>query len=236
MELCLSGTAEMAIGGSLQDRIFEEDELPLKLAAISRCYRAETSSLEEERGLYRVHEFTKVEIFGVTANETGKESDTLQQEFRSIEESNFSTLGLHFKTLEMPPTELGLPAFRKFDIEAWMPGRKMFGEISSCSNCTDYQSRRLNIRYRPKNSTGSSKLKFVHTVNGTACAVPRMLIALIETFQQPDQSIKIPRILERFMTRSWDKCVKNHHPFKSMFLRTKSSQEKYTNKFRNMEL
>jgi seryl-tRNA synthetase len=212
------------------------------LAAVSRCYRAETSSIEEERGLYRVHEFTKVELFGVTAAETEEqeESSNLHQEILALEESLFSKLGIHFKTLEMPPSELGLPAFRKFDIEAWMPGRKMFGEISSCSNCTDFQSRRLNIRYKRETKNGDeddhNNFNFVHTVNGTAMAIPRMLITLIETCQQSDGTIKIPSILEKFMSRPWEESVKMNPQYKTDFLRTKTAQMKYTKKFRKLEL
>lgn len=152
-------------------------------------------------------------MFGVC---TPNDSDALLEEFREIEESSFSELGLHMRVLDMPPYELGAPAyryrvticficfifyffiyicFRKYDIEAWMPGRKMFGEISSCSNCTDYQSRRLHIKYA---SDGSSP-QFAHTLNGTACAVPRMLIALFETHQQPDGTILIPSALRKYM-------------------------------------
>lgn len=227
-EVCLAGTAEMSIGGSLQNKIFEEEDLPLKFTAVSRCYRAETSSLEEERGLYRVHEFTKVEMFGVTANETGSESNDMHQEFRKIEEDNFAALNIHFKTLEMPPSELGSSAYRKFDIEAWMPGRKMFGEISSCSNCTDFQSRRLNIRYRPKNGGGGDEnLKYVHTVNGTACAVPRLLITLIETFQKVNGDVDLPKVLREFMPRSWEESKRNFKNQRVRFLKNKSQQDKY---------
>lgn len=224
---CLSGTAEMSIGGSLQNQIFREEDLPLKFTAVSRCFRAETSSLEEERGLYRVHEFTKVEMFGVTANESGEESNQLHQEFRQVEEDNFEALNIHFKTLEMPPSELGLSAFRKFDIEAWMPGRKMFGEISSCSNCTDFQSRRLNIRYRPKNAKSDKDLKYVHTVNGTACAIPRLLITLVETFQKSDGTVNLPSALIPFMSRTWQESMQNFPNHKIRFLRNKSQQDKY---------
>jgi seryl-tRNA synthetase len=139
----------------------------------------------------------------------------------------------------MPPIELGLPAHRKFDIEAWMPGRGRYGEISSTSNCTDFQSRRLNIRYRSDDDR--KELKFAHTVNGTACAVPRMLISLIENCQIEDNDgqLELPHPLRPFMTRSWDESLKDfkkRSQHQNTFLRTKSSQEKYTGKFRNMEL
>ncbi|XP_075223374.1 seryl-tRNA synthetase, mitochondrial [Lycorma delicatula] len=185
--LCLSGTSEIAIAGFLMNKTFSPDELPLRLTATSRCYRAETSRTSGERGIYRVHQFTKVEMFGVSLPE---KSEELLEEFRDIEESMFESLGLHFQTLDMPPCELGNQASRKYDVEAWMPGRNMFGEISSCSNCTDYQSRRLNIK---------SGNIFVHTLNGTACAVPRLLIALLETHQNKNLTINIPQVLQQHM-------------------------------------
>lgn len=130
-------------------------------------------------------------MFAVTKPE---QSDELLESFREIEEENFSSLGLHLRTLDMPPHELGAPAYRKYDIEAWLPGRKIFGEISSCSNCTDFQSRRLNIKYKKNDSE-----LYVHTLNGTACAIPRMLIAIIETFQNNNGTISIPTVLQKYM-------------------------------------
>lgn len=104
-------------------------------------------------------------------------SETLLESFRDAEVSLYKRLNLQFRVIDMPPVELGASAFQKYDIEAWMPGREMWGEISSCSNCTDYQSKRLNIRYR----TRTGELRYVHTVNGTAAAIPRLLISLIES-------------------------------------------------------
>lgn len=121
-------------------------------------------------------------------------SESMLEEFRTVEEDLFSNLGLHFLTLDMPPHELGAPAYRKYDIETWLPGRQIFGEISSCSNCTDYQSRRLGIKYKSGNGQ-----KHVHTLNGTACAVPRMLIALMEMYQTDKGRIEIPEALQTFM-------------------------------------
>ena len=187
--LCLSGTSEMALAGYFAGNRLKADKLPVKVTAVSRCFRAETSNLQEEKGIYRVHQFTKVEMFSVCRP---TESTAMLEDFREIETNLFKNLGLHFKLLDMPPYELGAPAYRKYDIEAWMPGRKMWGEISSCSNCTDYQSRRLNIKVDDTD-------EFVHTVNGTACAVPRMLIAIIETFQREDGTISIPEALKKFM-------------------------------------
>ena len=215
----------MALGGFIQNRVFRLEDLPTKFAAVSRCFRAETSSLEEESGLYRVHYFTKVEMFGVTANETGEESNELQLEFLRTQQELFSSLNLPYRTLEMPPYELGLSAYRKFDIEAWMPGKKMYGEISSCSNCTDFQSRRLNVRYITSDK-GSEK--FVHTVNGTACAAPRMLISMVENFQNPAGEIELPEALKSFMNRGW---VNVNPTVQSNFLRTKSQMDRVTEEY-----
>lgn len=148
-------------------------------------------------------------------------SDALLKELVTIQRELFSSLGLHYQLLDMPLHELGAPAYRKFDIEAWMPGRKMYGEISSASNCTDYQSRRLNIR--SIDSTGSGQ--FVHTVNGTACAVPRMLIALLETYQQPDGEVTIPAVLQPYFN-GIDRLRKPTKPFKLNWIRWKSQQTK----------
>lgn len=193
-ELCLSGTAEMALGGFLMNKSIKVEDLPQKYVAVSRCYRAETADIAAERGLYRVHQFTKVEMFGVTSP---IQSGEQLEEFLAIQEDIFSLFGLHLQVLDMPPRELGAPAYRKYDIEAWLPSRKFFGEVSSCSNCTDYQSRRLNIKCTSENT---SKTDFAHTVNGTACAIPRLIMAICETHQQEDGSIRIPKVLQPYMS------------------------------------
>ncbi|KAJ0176716.1 hypothetical protein K1T71_007895 [Dendrolimus kikuchii] len=191
--LCLSGTAEMALAGMVMNTAHQVEELPLKLASVSRCYRAETSSVNEERGIYRVHQFTKVEMFAVT---TPDQSESMLEYLKGIQEELYLPLGIHMKVLDMPPYELGAPAYRKYDIEAWMPGRKAYGEISSCSNCTDYQSRRLNIKVADKKYPYQY---YAHTLNGTACAVPRTLIALLETHQDPKGKIILPDLLQPYM-------------------------------------
>ncbi|XP_053662914.1 serine--tRNA ligase, mitochondrial [Anopheles marshallii] len=194
--LCLSGTSEMALAGYFAGRVIPAESLPYKLMAVSRCYRAETSALQEEKGIYRVHQFTKVEMFAVCRPD---QSATVLEEFRDIEVNLFDKLGLHFLLLDMPPCELGAPAYRKYDIEAWMPGRGMYGEISSCSDCTDYQARRLGIRV--SNDVRTDRMEtFAHTVNGTACAIPRMLIALLENFQNDNYTVTIPEVLRKFMS------------------------------------
>ncbi|TSZ12223.1 Serine--tRNA ligase, mitochondrial [Bagarius yarrelli] len=137
----------------------------------------------------------RVEMFGVTEDETGQESSQLLNEFVLLQKEIFSSLNLHFRVLDMPTQELGAPAFRKYDIEAWMPGRESYGEISSASNCTDYQSRRLNILY--ERNDGS--LKYAHTVNATACAIPRTIIALLETHQTKEGTVLIPEVLQPYL-------------------------------------
>ncbi|XP_053122662.1 serine--tRNA ligase, mitochondrial [Hemicordylus capensis] len=194
-DLSLAGTSEVGIAGYFMDHAVNLEDTPVRTVCCSTCYRAETDTRKEPWGLYRVHQFTKVEMFGVAANETGAESKALLEEFVALQKEIFSELGLHYKVLDMPTQELGLPAYRKFDIEAWMPGRDKYGEISSASNCTDYQSRRLNIMYY--NQEG--QLSYAHTVNGTACAIPRMLIAIIESNQRKDGSVRVPEALQPLM-------------------------------------
>lgn len=205
---CLIGTAEIPVGGIHMGSILSDSALPLKYVAYSHCFRTEAGAAgTATRGLYRVHQFSKVEMFIICRPE---DSNMYHEELIGIEEELFSSLGVHFKTLDMASGDLGAPAYRKFDVEAWMPGLGRYGEISSASNCTDYQSRRLGIRYRPlqtdPSSTSSKKGKsnigptqFVHTLNATACAVPRMIVCLLENFQQEDGSVIVPEALRPFM-------------------------------------
>ncbi|XP_069042584.1 serine--tRNA ligase, mitochondrial [Lepisosteus oculatus] len=194
-DLNLAGTGEVGVAGYFMDHAVNWRDLPVRTVCSSTCYRAETDTGREAWGLYRVHHFTKVEMFGVTADETGQESSELLLEFLSLQKEIFSDLELHYRVLDMPTQELGPPAYRKFDIEAWMPGRGSFGEISSASNCTDYQSRRLHIMY--ENEEGS--LRYAHTVNATACAVPRTIIAILETHQTRDGTVRVPKVLQPYL-------------------------------------
>ncbi|KAL8502076.1 hypothetical protein ACS0TY_021262 [Phlomoides rotata] len=201
---CLIGTAEIPVGGIHMDSILADLSLPFKYVAFSHCFRTEAGAAgAATRGLYRVHQFSKVEMFVLCRPE---ESNSFHEQLIQIEEGLFSSLGLHFKTMDMATEDLGAPAYRKFDVEAWMPGLGRYGEISSASNCTDYQSRRLGIRYRPELSTpvkkgkgSSTPTQFVHTLNATACAVPRMIICLLENYQQEDGTVVIPEPLRPFM-------------------------------------
>jgi seryl-tRNA synthetase len=192
-DMCLVGTAEIPLGGYYAGKILNKDELPIKLAAFSHCFRREAGGAGgATRGLYRVHQFSKVEMFVICHPD---DSERLHAELRRHEEEMFASLGLHFKVLDMPTQDLGAPAQRKFDIEAWMPGRGEYGEISSASNCTEYQARRLNIRFKE----GQGDNQFVHTLNATACAVPRMIVAILENNLQADGSVVIPEPLRPYM-------------------------------------
>ncbi len=185
---CLVGTAEITLGGYLSGQIMEPESLPIRLAGISHCFRKEAGAAGQfSKGLYRVHQFTKVEMFVYCLPE---QSDALLEELRAIEEEIFTTLEIPFRVVDTCSGDLGAPAYRKYDLEAWMPGRGdggEWGEITSTSNCTDYQARRLGVRYRDGNTR-----RFVHMLNGTAIAISRALIALLENFQQADGSVRIP--------------------------------------------
>eukprot|EP00055_Hartaetosiga_balthica_P008534 m.32097 g.32097 ORF g.32097 m.32097 type:complete len:539 (+) comp6361_c0_seq2:42-1658(+) len=198
--MCLSGTAEVPLAGMWMNHTFlSEDDLPKKYVAFGKAFRCEAGGTGSvTRGLYRVHQFTKVELFSLCKGDLDV-SNEIHASILQDEIDFFTSLGLHFKVLDMPTGDLGAPAYRKFDIEAWMPGRGSCGEISSASNCTDYQSRRLNIRYKDANEKTNM---FVHTLNGTACAVPRMIVAIMETYQREDGDFDVPQVLLPFMAGS----------------------------------
>jgi seryl-tRNA synthetase len=193
-DLSLVGTAEITVGGFHADEIVEAPRLPLKYLGFSHCFRTEAGAYgKESRGLYRVHQFTKAEMFVICRPE---ESSALHEEVRLHEETLLRGLKIPYRVVNVCSGDLGAPAAKKYDIEAWMPGRGAYGEVTSCSNCTDYQSRRLNIRFRPE--PGASP-HFVHMLNGTALAVSRTLIAIYENYQHVDGSILIPEALSPWM-------------------------------------
>ena len=191
-DLCLIATAEFTLGGYHAGRVFPLDQLPVKLAGVSHCFRREAGAAGQfSKGLYRVHQFTKVEMFAFCLP---AESEAMLDRLIGVEEKIFQGLEIPYRIVDTCTGDLGGPAYRKFDIEAWMPGRGdkgEWGEITSASNCTDYQARRLGIRYKEQ----GGKNPFVHTLNGTALAVSRTLIALMENFQQQDGSITLPASL-----------------------------------------
>ncbi|KAK5734525.1 Serine--tRNA ligase, mitochondrial [Elasticomyces elasticus] len=204
--LVLAGTAEIPFAGSQANKTLPSHSLPLKVIGPSRCYRAEAGARGvDTKGLYRVHEFTKVEMFAWTSplssspstsvdheggfdtsEELGQQTqaEVVFEEMIAIQTEILTTLGLHARVLEMPTTDLGASATRKIDIEAYFPSRTGidggYGEVTSASMCTDYQARRLNTRVKVESGGGKSGLAFAHTVNGTAMAIPRILAALLE--------------------------------------------------------
>ena len=198
-DLCLIGTAEIPLGGLLADTILDEDDLPLKLAGISHCFRTEAGAAgRESKGLYRVHQFSKIEMFAFTRPE---ESETMHEQLLAIEESIFQALEIPYRVIDTATGDLGAPAYRKYDLEGWIPSRGEdgdYGELTSASNCTDYQARRLKTRFRRANV---KKNEFVHTLNGTAIAVPRTLVAILENHQRADGSVAIPEALQSYLGR-----------------------------------
>jgi len=188
----LVGTAEITLGGYHSEEILDTNRLPIKMAGLSHCFRREAGSAGQfSKGLYRVHQFSKVEMFIYCLPE---ESDAIHEQLLAIEEEIFSGLGLAYQVVDTCTGDLGAPAYRKFDIEAWMPGRGEngeYGEVTSTSNCTDYQSRSLRVRY--KDADGQNQ--YVHTLNGTAVATSRAIVAILENFQEEDGSIRIPAVL-----------------------------------------
>jgi seryl-tRNA synthetase len=198
-DLCLVGTAEITLGGLYADQIVPEEELPLKLAGISHCFRTEAGSHgRESKGLYRVHQFTKVEMFAIT---TPEDSEAMHAHLLALEERIFQGLEIPYRVIDVASGDLGAPAFRKYDLEAWMPGRGErgdWGEVTSTSNCTDYQARRLRVRLR---RTATRKNEVAHLLNGTAVANSRALIALLENHQRADGSIAVPKTLQPYVGR-----------------------------------
>jgi seryl-tRNA synthetase len=196
-DLCLIATAEITLGGMHRDRIFDELDLPKKYVGLSHCFRTEAGAPgRDTRGLYRVHQFTKVEMFVFC---TPDQSEEVHLELLRIEEGIFQGLGLPYHVIDTCTGDLGGPAYRKYDLEAWMPGRGQggeYGEVTSTSNCTDYQARRLGVRYK---TAGQKGTRFVHTLNGTAVAVTRALLAVLENGQQADGSVVVPEVLRQWL-------------------------------------
>src|SRR5919107_2397933 len=188
-DLSLVATAEITLAGSLAGEILDEEKLPLRLPGLSPSFRTEAGSHgRASRGLYRVHQFTKVEMFAFT---TPDQSENVHNEMVGIEERIFQGLGLPYRVVDICTGDLGGAAYRKYDLEAWMPGRNDFGEVTSTSNTTDYQARRLAIRYRKE----GGRPQLLHTLNGTALAMSRALISLLEIYQQQDGSVSLPEAL-----------------------------------------
>lgn len=192
-DLGLIATAEVTLAGAHADEIISEEKLPMKYVGYSHCFRQEAGAYGKySKGLYRVHQFTKTEMFIYCKPE---DSEKLHEEILALEEEIFQDLEIPYRVVEMCTADLGAMAARKIDIEAWMPGRNDYGEVTSTSNVTDYQARNLNIKFRkPTGETG-----YVHMLNGTAVVMSRVPIAILENYQQEDGSVKIPEVLQKWM-------------------------------------
>jgi seryl-tRNA synthetase len=188
---CLVGTAEITLGGYHAGEMLNAEDLPIMLAGVSHCFRREAGAAGQfSKGLYRVHQFTKIEMFVYCRPE---DSADIHEKLREIEEEIFQGLEVPYRVVDTCTGDLGAPAYRKYDLEAWMPGRGDqggWGEITSTSNCTDYQARRLNVRFKDDRQKAH-----VHMLNGTAVANSRAIISILENFQEADGSVRIPKKL-----------------------------------------
>ncbi len=194
--LLLVGTSEQSIGPMHADEVFRKEDLPKRYAGFSTCFRREAGSYgKDTKGILRVHQFDKIEMFTFCLPEESKKEHKL---LLSIEEELMTRLGLPYRVIDICTGDLGSPAASKYDIEAWMPGQNQYRETHSTSNCTDFQSRRLNIRYRGN----EGKNEFVHMLNGTAIAVGRILIAIIENYQREDGSFIVPEALIEYVGKT----------------------------------
>jgi seryl-tRNA synthetase len=194
-ELYLVGTSEVPLAGLHMDEILAAEDLPLRYAGFSTCFRREAGTYgKDTRGIFRVHQFDKVEMFSFTRpGDSWEEHERL----RDTQEEILTSLGLHGRVVDIAVGDLGASAARKYDLEVWIPGQGAYRELTSASNCTDYQARRLRCRYR----VAEGETEMVHTLNGTAVAVGRTLIALLETHQRPDGSVGVPEPLQAWFGR-----------------------------------
>jgi seryl-tRNA synthetase len=191
-ELFLIGTSEVALASLHDEEILEAGDLPRRYAGFSSCFRREAGAAgKDTRGIFRVHQFDKVEMFSFVEPDRGVEE---HERLLAIEESILQELEIPYRVVAIAVNDLGASAAKKYDCEGWLPGQARFRELTSCSNTTDYQARRLNIRYRPD----GGRPIYVHTLNGTAIAVPRTIIALLENGQQEDGSVKLPSALTAY--------------------------------------
>ncbi|HET7510499.1 MAG TPA: serine--tRNA ligase, partial [Solirubrobacterales bacterium] len=192
-DLFLTGTSEVALAGLHADEILAAEALPLRYCAFSTCFRREAGAAgRDTRGIFRVHQFDKVEMFSfVEPSASGEEHERLL----AIEERILGELEIPYRVVNVAVGDLGAPAAKKYDCEAWIPSQERYRELTSCSNTTDYQARRLGARYRPQEGASPQP---VHTLNGTACAVGRTIIALIENRQESDGGFTLPNILHPY--------------------------------------
>jgi len=193
--LFLAGTSEPALLAYFADEILDKKDLPIKVCGVSNCYRSEVGSYgKDTKGLYRVHEFRKVEQVVLCENDIEKSCYWLE-EMRKISEEILKDLELPYRVIQICTGDMGCGKYKMYDIETYMPSRNSYGETHSDSNLTDWQARRLNIKYKDENG----EKKYVHTLNNTVIASPRILIAILENYQQKDGSIKVPKVLQKYL-------------------------------------
>jgi seryl-tRNA synthetase len=187
-------TAEVSLTNMVREKILSEGELPLRLTALTQCFRSEAGSAgRDTRGFIRQHQFEKVELVSITTPDT---SDAEHERMTQAAETVLNRLGLHFRRMLLCSGDMGFTARKTYDLEVWLPGQKAYREISSCSNCGDFQARRMNTRFRPE---GEKSTRFVHTLNGSGLAVGRTLVAVLENYQQADGSIAVPEVLQPYI-------------------------------------
>ena len=192
-DLALIATAEMPITGYHMDEILDEKDLPLFYAGYSACFRKEAGAYGKyTRGLFRVHQFNKLEMYIFCLPEQSKE---LHEKIREIEEEIWQEIGIPYHVINIAAGDLGAPAAKKYDLEYWSPVNQKYQELTSCSNCTDFQSRSVNIRVRRKDG----RLEFVHTLNGTAISLARALVAVIENYAREDGTFEVPKVLQPYL-------------------------------------
>lgn len=192
-DLSLIGTAEAPLTGYHADEILAEDQLPLRYVGYSPCYRREAGTYgKHTRGLFRVHQFNKLEMYAFT---TPEDSGRMHEEILALEEEIWQTLGIPYHVINIAAGDLGAPAAKKFDIEYWSPVDQKYRELTSCSNCTDFQTRSLNIRLRRKDGS----MDIAHSLNGTAVSLARSLVVVLEHYQNPDGTLRIPEALQPYM-------------------------------------
>ena len=192
-DLALIATAEMSITGYHMDEIIDEDKLPLFYAGLSACFRKEAGAYgKHTRGLFRVHQFNKLEMYAFCTPEQSKE---IHEKLRGIEEEIWQEIGIPYHVINIAAGDLGAPAAKKYDIEYWSPVDQKYREITSCSNCTDFQARGLNIRVRRKDDT----VEVLHTLNGTAISLARTMVAVLENFAEEGGKLRVPEVLQPYL-------------------------------------
>ena len=192
-DLALIATAEMSITGYHMDEIIDEEKLPLFYAGLSACFRKEAGAYgKHTRGLFRVHQFNKLEMYAFCTPEQSKE---IHEKLRGIEEEIWQEIGIPYHVINIAAGDLGAPAAKKYDIEYWSPVDQKYREITSCSNCTDFQARGLNIRVRRKDGT----VEILHTLNGTAISLARTMVAVLENFAEEGGKLRVPEVLQPYL-------------------------------------